>query len=79
MGYFFGILVIALGAFMVIKTNWFVENFGHSSWAEEHLGGGGTYTLYKILGIVFIFGSLMAMTGILGKVIVNTFGRLFGV
>jgi len=79
MGYFFGILVIALGAFMVIKTRWFIENFGHSAWAEEKLGGGGTNTMYKILGIVFIFGSLMAMTGLLGNFLVSFFGKLFGI
>lgn len=77
--YVIGILVIVLGAFMDIKTNWFVENFGHSSWAEQYLGGGGTRTMYKILGIVLIFGSLMAMTGILGKLILGVFGRLFGI
>ena len=78
MGYVFGILIIALGAFMVIKTRWFIENFGHSSWAEEHLGGGGTNTLYKVLGIVFIIGSLMSMTGLMGKVLIGIFGRMFG-
>ncbi|MBI2436216.1 MAG: hypothetical protein HYV41_00490 [Candidatus Magasanikbacteria bacterium] len=77
--YIFGSLIIVLGALMVIKTPWFVENFGHSEWAEAHLGSGGTYLFYKILGIVFIVGSLMAMTGLLGKVFLRFFGRLFGI
>ncbi|PIR78359.1 MAG: hypothetical protein COU28_02040 [Candidatus Magasanikbacteria bacterium CG10_big_fil_rev_8_21_14_0_10_36_16] len=79
MNYVWGILIIALGAVMVIKTDWFVENFGHSEWAEEHLGGGGTRLMYKILGIVAIILSLMGMTGLLGSVIVKVFGRLFGI
>ena len=51
MKYILGILAIALGAAMVIKTQWFVENFGHSAWAEAKLGGGGTRLMYKIMGI----------------------------
>ncbi|OIO18616.1 MAG: hypothetical protein COY69_00125 [Candidatus Magasanikbacteria bacterium CG_4_10_14_0_8_um_filter_32_14] len=79
MKYVWGILIIALGAVMVIKTDWFVENFGHSEWAEEHFGGGGTRLMYKVLGIAIIFLSLMGMTGMLGEVIVKVFGRLFGI
>ncbi|HAT03434.1 MAG TPA: hypothetical protein DCS29_01490 [Candidatus Magasanikbacteria bacterium] len=78
MKYILGGLVIVVGALMVIKTAWFVENFGHSEWAEAKLGGGGTHLMYKILGIVFIFGSLAAMTGLLGEMIIGIFGRLFG-
>lgn len=79
MKYFFGSLIIALGAIMVIKTSWFVENFGHSEWAEAHLGGGGSYLMYKLVGLVFIIGSLMAMTGLLGELFLGFFGRLFGI
>ncbi len=78
MKYFIGISAIALGIVLVIKTNWFVENFGRSEWAETHLGGGGTYTFYKLLGIVIIFVAMMGMTGLLGNFILGTFGKLFG-
>lgn len=78
MKYIIGILAIALGAIMVIKTPWFVENFGRNEWAEQHLGSGGSHLMYKLLGIVFIIVSLMGMTGLLGKVIIGTFGKLFG-
>ena len=78
MKYIIGILVIVVGAFMVIKTQWLVENFGHSAWAEEKLGGGGTRLMYKVLGIAIILLSLMGMTGMLGEVIVSVFGKLFG-
>lgn len=78
MKYFIGIAAIAVGVVMVIKTAWFVENFGRSEWAEQHLGGGGTYTFYKLLGITIIFISMMGMTGFLGSFIINTFGKLFG-
>ncbi|PIZ96765.1 MAG: hypothetical protein COX80_00505 [Candidatus Magasanikbacteria bacterium CG_4_10_14_0_2_um_filter_33_14] len=77
MGYVFGILIIIVGAFMVIKTEWFVSSFGYSGWAEEKLGGGGTRTMYKLLGIAAILLSLMGMTGMLGEVIIKVFGRMF--
>jgi len=79
MTYIIGILVIIVGVFLVIKTEWFVQNFGSSAWAEEHLGtSGGTRLMYKLIGIIFIVLSMMGMTGMLGEVIINIFGGLFG-
>jgi len=64
---------------LVIKTEWFIQNFGTSSWAEQHLGSsGGTRLMYKLIGIIIIILSMMGMTGMLGEVIINVFGRLFG-
>ncbi len=77
MAYFLGILVIALGSSMVIKTQWFVENFGYSDWAEAKFGGGGTRLMYKMLGLLFIIGSVLAMTGALGEILIGIFGKLF--
>ncbi len=74
-----GILIILAGVFLVIKTEWFIQNFGTSSWAEQHLGSsGGTRLMYKLIGIIIIILSMMGMTGMLGEVIINVFGRLFG-
>lgn len=28
--------------------------FGHNSWAERYLGDGGTYTMWKLLGVIAI-------------------------
>lgn len=78
MKYVFGILIIVLGTLLVIKTEWFVNNFGRSEWAEQHMGSGGSHLFYKLVGIVFILGSLMAMTGLLGEILIGTFGKLFG-
>lgn len=78
MKYVFGILIIALGTLLVIKTEWFVNNFGRSDWAEEHMGSGGSHLFYKLVGIAGIFLSLMGMTGLLGEVILKWFGKLFG-
>ena len=78
MKYVLGMLVIVVGAIMVIKTEWFLENFGQSSWAEDKLGGGGSRLMYKLIGIAVVLLSLMAMTGMLGEVIVSVFGGIFG-
>lgn len=80
MTYVFGILGIGIGVLFVLKTEWFVENFGSNAWAEQHLGSeGGTRLMYKLLGILFIFIAMMAMTGLLGPFIISIFGRLFGI
>lgn len=78
MVYIFGILGMALGAGMVIKTEAIVSNFGRSAWAEEHIGGGGSYLFYKLIGIALIVISLMMMTGMLGEILLAFFGPLFG-
>lgn len=80
MKYFIGILVIIVSVLLIVKTEWFVENFGTSAWAEEHMGtSGGTRLMYKLIGITAIFLSLAGMTGLLGSFILSTFGRYFGI
>ena len=79
MKYILGILGVVLGTLLVIKTEWIIENFGTSSWAEEKMGtSGGTRLLYKLIGIAIIFVAMLGMTGLLGGVILSVFGRLFG-
>lgn len=80
MSYIYGFLAIALGAGMVIKTEWLVSTFGKSAWAESHLGlNGGTRLMYKLIGIAIILLSFMAMTGHLGNIILSILGPLFGI
>ncbi len=80
MTYVFGILAIVVGIILVVKTEWFVENFGAIGWAEQYLGtDGGTRLAYKLIGIAFIALSVMGMTGLLGEIIIGTFGSLFGI
>ena len=47
MNIFLGLIGVAVGALMVIKTEWLLSAFGRSSWAEANLSGsGGTRTLF---------------------------------
>lgn len=78
MKYVIGILAIAFGTILIIKTEWFVQNFGTSDWAEQHMGtSGGTRLFYKLIGLAIIFIAMMGVTGLLGGFIMGTVGKLF--
>ncbi|KPJ86102.1 hypothetical protein AMJ57_00415 [Parcubacteria bacterium SG8_24] len=72
-----GIVLMGIGSLLVIKTKWFLENFGRIDWAEQKLGSGGTWMFYKLLGIIIIFAGMMMATGLLGGFLLGTVGRLF--
>lgn len=78
MKYIVGILAIVFGTFMVIKTEWFLENFGTNAWAEQHLGSdGGSRLMYKLIGLAIIIIAMLGMTGLLGGIIMSIFSSLF--
>lgn len=74
-----GLIGIGLGMILIIKSEWFLANFGRIDWAEIHLGTeGGTRLLYKLIGLVFILISILIMTGLIEGVLLAIFGPLFG-
>ena len=50
------ILILGLGVgTALIKYNYqMTQLFGHNSLAEQYLGNGGTYTMWKLLGLITI-------------------------
>ncbi len=71
MSIFSGILLLAAGVFLVIKTEWFINNFGRIAWFEDKLGSeGGSRLGYKLVGIVCLIVGIILMTGSGGE-----FGR----
>ncbi len=59
-----GMIITVAGVFMVIKTEWLVNNFGRISWFEEKLGSeGGTRLGYKLIGILVLVIGIIVMTG----------------
>ncbi|MDP3244854.1 MAG: hypothetical protein Q8M83_04340 [bacterium] len=79
MRFFWAIIGVAIGAFIVIKSEWFFQNFGAVNWAEQHLGAeGGSRLFYKLVGLGVIFLSFFLISGILESIFWNVFGRLFG-
>lgn len=78
MKYVFALIMIAVGALMVIKTEGLIQSFGTSEWAESKFAtNGGTRTMYKILGVIIIMLALLGLTGQLGGFILGTVGKLF--
>ena len=72
-----GIILILAGFLLVWKTHPIVDFAGKSAWAEQHLGAeGGTYLLYKLIGIAFIFFGLLAITGLYQGFLESTIGAL---
>lgn len=59
-----GILIMAMGLWLVVKTEWMMSNFGRIAWFEEKLGTeGGSRLGYKLVGILFIIVGTIVMTG----------------
>ena len=64
MSVFIGLLIIAAGFFLVVKTEWFLNNFGRIAWFEDKLGTeGGSRLGYKLVGIVCLIIGIIIMTG----------------
>ncbi len=60
-----GLIGIGLGTLLIWKTYPLVGLFGKVPWAEQHLSSGGTYLLYKLIGLAAIILSGMYMFGLL--------------
>ena len=60
------VFLLCIGvAILILKyTEHLVRLIGKMSWAERYLGMGGTYTAWKIIAILLIFGSLVYITTI---------------
>ncbi len=67
-------LLIGLAVLMLMKNKKFVDFFGKIGWAEKHLGGGGTYSMYKIISMLLIFFTLLYLTGMLDGFLQGTLG-----
>lgn len=80
---FLYLLIGTIGFTMVWKTSWWIDILGRNNWAEEYLtsgfgsGAGGTWLLYKVLGIIAIVSVVFHWTGILEKIVVSTLGGFF--
>lgn len=67
MNIIFGLIITAVGALIVVKSEWLLNNFGRISWFEEHLGtSGGSRLGYKLFGMLAIFIGILMATGLIG-------------
>ncbi|MEK7680776.1 MAG: hypothetical protein AAB348_01895 [Patescibacteria group bacterium] len=78
MRYIIGILMAAIGVILVLKTEWFIQNFGTSAWAEAKFGyNGGTRLMYKLVGTAFIFFGFLTVTNMISGFLFGTVGKIF--
>ena len=65
MNVIFGLLIIAAGTMIVIKSEQIFQNFGRIAFFEKYLGtDGGSRLGYKLAGMIVIFAGLLVMTGL---------------
>ncbi len=57
------IVLTGLGLAMLKWSEPLVRTFGVSTLAERYLGQGGTYTMWKLVGILFIVVAFLVLTG----------------
>lgn len=75
--FFIGLVCIAIGVVLVWKSRWLVDNFGHIGWADKYLGAmAGTYTFYRLLGVILAFGGFLYMFGLFDNLVGAIFGPL---
>ncbi len=68
------LLIIAIGATITVKSEWFYEFFGPVEWAEKYLGtSGGSRLFYKLLGILVVLLTFMSWAGILQNILIWIF------
>lgn len=74
-----GMALVAVGVVFVIKSEWFLQNFGAIPWAEQHLGlDGGSRLFYKLFGVLLCLMGIGWATGLLGNMIIGLLGGMFG-
>ena len=67
MSIIYGIIIIFIGAMLVIKSEWMLNNFGRVNFFEKYLGAeGGSRLGYKLLGLLVFFIGLLIMTNMIG-------------
>lgn len=71
------IIGIVVGIIYIKYSDTLTRATGSIGWAEDHLGGGGTYTLHKLIGLAIIVISIFSMTGSFQWLMSVTIGRLF--
>jgi hypothetical protein len=62
-----GLIIMIVGAFITMKSEAILNNFGRINWFEEHLGvEGGSRLGYKLIGMLAIFIGILFITGMIG-------------
>ncbi len=57
--------MFVIGLAILKYTEPLVRTFGKSVWAEQHLGGGGSYTMWKLIAIGVILVGFLYLMGVI--------------
>ncbi len=67
MNIIFGIMGIAIGVLIVLKSEAMLNTFGRIAFFEQHLGvEGGSRLGYKLIGMAVIFFGILMLTNMIG-------------
>ena len=74
-----GVIGIVIGFLLIRYSIALTDMFGRMAWAEQYLRSGlaGTYTMYRLIGLVFIILSLLYMFNALGFLL-SPLSNIFG-
>jgi len=62
-----GLIIIAVGFLIVVKSEAILNTFGRIGFFERHLGAeGGSRLGYKLVGFLIIFIGMLVMTDLIG-------------
>jgi len=59
----FFIGALAAGLYILLKSEYIVREIGHNSTAEKYLGPGGSYTMWKIIGVLLMVVGFLSLIG----------------
>jgi hypothetical protein len=74
-----GVFGIPLGVIIMIYRFQIKQFTGKIEWAEQHMGSGGTYNLFILIGLVISIVSLMYALGTIQDLFTSGLGPIFGV
>ena len=76
---FGGILIAALGVWLLFKTESVMNTFGRVEWAEAKMQMyGGTRMFYKLLGLIAVLLGFLMITGLSGPMLEWIVSSMFG-
>lgn len=58
MKYLVAIVLVLAGFYFVMHSFSMVRTVGKAAWAERYLGDGGSYTMWKLVGLLCILSSI---------------------
>ena len=73
-----GLMIVAVGALITIKSEWFYTNFGSIPSADKYLGTeGGSRLAYKLIGIGIASLGFLIMTNLIAGILESLAKNVF--